>query len=168
VGADVADRRRLGVVSGFRAGTGTDRVRVALAKDLIADVRRFDQQLAANTTAITAVLDEHGTLLREIAGVGPVLAARLLGRTGAPSEFACEAAYAHHTGTSPVQIARAKTNRHRLPRWRSATELCDPHRGHDSDPDSGSAGRTLLRHEDRGGTTTRPDQRRGTGLPTPW
>jgi predicted flap endonuclease-1-like 5' DNA nuclease len=29
-----------------------------------------------------ALLDEHGTRLREIDGIGPVLAARLLGRTG--------------------------------------------------------------------------------------
>ena len=63
------------------------------------------------------LLDEHGTRLREIAAVGPVLAARLLGRTGAPCRFACEAAYANHTGTSPVQIASAETNRHRLSRY---------------------------------------------------
>jgi hypothetical protein len=35
------------VLNGFRPRAGTDRVRVSLAKDLIADVRRFDQQLAA-------------------------------------------------------------------------------------------------------------------------
>ena len=38
-------------------------------------------------------------------------------RTGAPSRFASEAAYANHTGTSPVQIASAETNRHRLSRY---------------------------------------------------
>jgi hypothetical protein len=43
---------------------------VALAKDLIADVRRFDDHLAANAKMITALFDEHGTRLREIDGVG--------------------------------------------------------------------------------------------------
>jgi transposase len=33
---------------GFRARTGPDRIRVELAKELIADVRRFDEQLVAN------------------------------------------------------------------------------------------------------------------------
>jgi transposase len=47
-----------------------DRIRVALAKDLIADVRRFDDHLAANAKTITALFDEHGTRLREIDGVG--------------------------------------------------------------------------------------------------
>jgi hypothetical protein len=36
---------------------------VELAKELIADVRRFDEQLAANAATMTALLDEHGTRL---------------------------------------------------------------------------------------------------------
>ena len=105
------------VLSGFRPRTATDRVRVALAKDSIADIRRLDQQLAASIASITAVLDEHGTRLRETDGVGPVLAARLLGRTGTPSRFASEASYANYTGTAPIQIASAETDRHRLSRY---------------------------------------------------
>ena len=53
-----------------------------LAEDLIADVRRLDDQLAANAKKMTALLDEHGTRLRDVDGIGPVLAARLFGRTG--------------------------------------------------------------------------------------
>jgi transposase len=87
---------------GFRPRTSPDRIRVELAKELIADVRRFDEQMAANAKTMTALLDEHGTRLREIDGVGPVLAARLLGRTGSPKRFASAAAYANYTGTAPV------------------------------------------------------------------
>ncbi len=83
--------------------------RVALAKDLIADIRRRDKQLAASIASSTAVLDEDGTRLREIDGVGPVLAARLLGRTGTPSRYA---SYANYTGTAPVQTASAETEAH--------------------------------------------------------
>ena len=50
-----------------------------LAKELIAGVRRFDEQLAANAATMTALLDERGTRLRVVDGIGPVLAARLLG-----------------------------------------------------------------------------------------
>lgn len=102
---------------GFRPRTGPDRVRVELAKELIADVRRFDEQLKANAARIAVLLDEHGTRLREIDGIGPVVAARLLGRTGTPSRFASEAAYANYTGTAPVQIASADSSRHRLSRY---------------------------------------------------
>ena len=102
---------------GFRPQTGPDRIRVALAKDLIADIRRFDEQLAANAKTMTALLDEHGTRLREIDGVGPVLAARLLGRSGSPKRFVSAAAYANYTGTAPVQIASADSSQHRLSRY---------------------------------------------------
>ena len=101
---------------GLRARTGPDRIRVELAKELIADVRRFDEHLAANAAKMIALLDEHGTTLREIDGIGPILAARLLGRTGSPSRFASAAAYANYTGTAPVQIASADASRHRLSR----------------------------------------------------
>jgi transposase len=47
------------------------------------------------------LLDEHGTHLRNIDGVGPVLAARILGRNGRASRFPTAAAYANYTGTAP-------------------------------------------------------------------
>jgi transposase len=45
---------------GLRPRTGPDRIRVELAKELIADVRRFDEQLAANTAKTTAVRNCSG------------------------------------------------------------------------------------------------------------
>jgi len=110
---------------GLRARTGPDRIRVELAKELIADVRRFDEHLAANAAKMTALLDEHGTTLREIDGIGPILAARLLGRTGSPSRFASAAAYANYTGTAPVQIASADASRHRLGSPIGTGMMCD-------------------------------------------
>ena len=95
---------------GLRPRTGPDRIRVELAKDLVADVRRLDEQLTANAAKMTALLDEHGTRLRDVDGIGPVLAARLLGRTGPASRFASAAAYANYTGTAPVQIAGADSS----------------------------------------------------------
>ena len=75
------------------------------------------EQLKANAAKLAVLLDEHGTRLREIDGVGPVLAARLLGRTGSPGRFVSAAAYGNYTGTAPVQIASADSSRHRLSRY---------------------------------------------------
>lgn len=58
------------LLRGLRARTLSDRVRVGLCKDLIADVRRLDQRLAANQKDIDRLLDEHGTRLRELDGIG--------------------------------------------------------------------------------------------------
>jgi hypothetical protein len=55
--------RATAALRGFRPQAGPDRIRVALAKELIADVRRFDEQLAASAKTMTALLDEHGTRL---------------------------------------------------------------------------------------------------------
>lgn len=49
---------------GLRAQTLSDRVRVGLCKDLIADIRRLDRQLATNQADIDQLLVEHGTRLR--------------------------------------------------------------------------------------------------------
>jgi transposase len=94
-----------------------ERVRLQLCRELIADVRRLDQQLADNQAEATRLLDEHGTRLREIDGVGPVLAARIIGRTGHASRFATPAAYATYNGTAPVEVASAEHECHRLNRY---------------------------------------------------
>ncbi|WP_067681853.1 IS110 family transposase [Nocardia miyunensis] len=105
------------VLREFRPRTASDRARAQVCKDLIADVRRLDQQLAANEKEAETLLDEHGTRLRDIDGVGPVLAARLIGRTGTPSRFPTAAAFATYNGTAPVEIASADHRVHRLNRF---------------------------------------------------
>jgi transposase len=101
---------------GFRARSTPERARLSICRDLIADIRRLDQQLAANEKESSRLLDEHGTRLREVHGVGPILAARLLGRTGPVSRFPTAAAYATYNGTAPIEIASADSQRHRLNR----------------------------------------------------
>ncbi|MBF6353370.1 IS110 family transposase [Nocardia higoensis] len=105
------------VLHRFRARTLSDRVRVGLYKDLIADVRRLDRQLSINQKDLDELLDEHGTRLRTIDGIGPVLAARLIGRTGPATRFPSAAAFANYNGTAPVEIASADRRIHRLSRY---------------------------------------------------
>ncbi|MFE9789808.1 IS110 family transposase [Nocardia salmonicida] len=105
------------VLRGFRPRVKADRVRLELCKELIADLRRLDQQLAANQKESEQLLDEYGTRLRDIDGVGPVLAARLIGRTGSASRFVSAPAYATYNGTAPIEIASADHQRHRLNRY---------------------------------------------------
>jgi transposase len=53
-----------------------------LAGDLVADVRNIDRRVAAAEDRITAAVAHSKTSLVELFGVGPVLAARLLGEVG--------------------------------------------------------------------------------------
>ncbi|WP_430336327.1 IS110 family transposase [Rhodococcus sp. ACT016] len=49
-------------------------------------------------------------------GVGTATAARILARTGNPTRFPNESAFANYTGTVPVEIVSADKQRHRLSR----------------------------------------------------
>ena len=49
-------------------------------------------------------------------GIGPVTAARLIGRSGRPSRFPSSAAFAAYSGVAPVEVASAEHARHRLSR----------------------------------------------------
>ena len=51
-----------------------------------------------------------------ICGIGPLVAAKLLGETHAVARFSSEAAFAAHTGTAPVPASSGITRRHRLNR----------------------------------------------------
>ena len=113
---DLTAAKAATILRGLRPVTDTDRVRKSLARDLLADIRRYDTQLADNATTMDELLDLHGTTLRTIPGVGPVMAARIIGRTGQASRFPTSAAYADYTGAAPVEIASADSSRHRLSR----------------------------------------------------
>lgn len=105
-----------GLLRGVRAHGTADQTRLGLCRDLIADIRRLDTALTRNEKHMAAALDEHGTRLREVDGIGHVIAARLIGRTGRVSRFPTAAAFAAYAGAAPVQVASADSDRHRLNR----------------------------------------------------
>lgn len=76
----------------------------------------LDARLKANTAAIADAVKDAGSTLLETAGVGPILAGRLISRTGRASRFSSPAAYANYAGVAPVEIASADKTRHRLSR----------------------------------------------------
>ena len=57
-----------------------------------------------------------GSRLTETVGVGPVIAGRLLGRTGRASRFPTAPHFASYTGAAPVEVASGERARHRLSR----------------------------------------------------
>jgi transposase len=74
------------------------------------DIRQLEHDLKA------AVAARRPLRLLGICGVGPLVAAKLLGETHAVARFASEAAFAAHTGTAPVPASSGLTQRHRLNR----------------------------------------------------
>ena len=63
------------------------RERHRLAFELLDDIARYDPQRKASNARIRVVVIVSGTSLTEIFGVGPVIAATLLGHTGDIARF---------------------------------------------------------------------------------
>jgi transposase len=96
--------------------TAADVERKRIARELLADVRRLDRQIKTASQAIRTAVSEHGTSLTQVYGVGPVLAAKLLGHTGDITRFPDRDHFASYTGTAPVEASSGDVRRHRLNR----------------------------------------------------
>jgi transposase len=93
-----------------------DLQRTALARELVGDLRRLDTALERNATEITAAVRENGTTLTEMLGIGPVLAAKIIGHTAAVTRFPTRHHYASYSGTAPIEASSGDQRRHRLSR----------------------------------------------------
>ncbi len=92
------------------------RTRRWLAADLVRDVRRLDRQLSELEGRIREALEEASTGLTRLFGVGPILAAKIIGQVGAIARFPGKAHFASYTGTAPIEASSGDVVRHRLSR----------------------------------------------------
>jgi transposase len=90
--------------------------RKALARDLLAEVRRFDHELEQLTVRIGEAVKASGTTVTNVHGVGPIVACYLLGHTGNIDRFPSAGHYARYNGTAPVAASTSAQHRHRLNR----------------------------------------------------
>jgi transposase len=82
---------------------------------VLRDVRTLDRKIAELNGRIEAEVEASGTTLTEIFGIGPILAARIIGTVGDVSRFPTKAHYfASYSGTAPVETSSGEVVRHRL------------------------------------------------------
>jgi transposase len=93
---------------------GVERHRLAL--ELVAEIDHLDTVLRASRATITTAVAASGTTLREIFGVGPIVAAMLIGHSGDPTRFTTPSRYAAYTGTAPVEFSSGGRITHRRSR----------------------------------------------------
>jgi transposase len=82
----------------------------------VADLRRLDRALAGNAEQIQAAVAASGTTLTALHGIGPVLAAKILGHTSNITRFPTRHHYASYCGTAPIEASSGEHRRHRLSR----------------------------------------------------
>jgi transposase len=96
--------------------TPVERARHGLALEHLEDLRRFDDQMRASKTRIAAAVTESGTTLTELFGVGPVVAAMVIGYSGDVTRFRNRDHFAAYTGTAPIEVSSGGRITHRLSR----------------------------------------------------
>jgi len=87
-----------------------------LAVELVGELRRIDRRIAEATQALSDAVAASGTTLTRLLGVGDVVAAKLLARTGPISRFPSAAAFASFCGVAPIEVSSGDVVRHRLSR----------------------------------------------------
>jgi transposase len=95
---------------------GDRSVRAELLRRRFTELRRLDRGIAAMDLRIAEGVLQTGTSLTQVPGVGPFIAAKILGEVGDPSRIRSKAAFAVLSGTAPLPASSGKTQRHRLNR----------------------------------------------------
>jgi transposase len=79
--------------------------RVELAEELLEDLRRVDRQLAESKRRLEQVVAASATTTIDIFGVGPVVAATVVGVTGDIARFPTRDRFAAFNGTAPIEVS---------------------------------------------------------------
>ncbi|MFI5909863.1 transposase [Dactylosporangium sp. NPDC051541] len=88
----------------------------ALAVELLTELRRLDRRIANATDIVAAAVAASATTLTDLYGIGELLAAKILSRTGAIARFRSPAAFASFAGVAPIEVSSGDVKRHRLSR----------------------------------------------------
>jgi transposase len=108
----VSDAERL--MASITPQTAAQQVRYDLALELLDDVRRLDAQTKESHRRIRVAVKASGTSLTELYGVGPIIAAQLIGYTGDVRRFANRDAFASYNGAAPIELSSGGRVVHRL------------------------------------------------------
>jgi transposase len=92
------------------------RARCELAAEFPADLRRLDTQLRESKKKLAVVVRASGTTFTGIFGVGPVIAATVIGDVGDVSRFPSRDRFAAYNGTAPVEVSSGDRKIYRLSR----------------------------------------------------
>jgi transposase len=115
VGGTLSVHRAARILRGIRPQGTSARLRRRLASEVLRDIRTLERKIASLNERIEAEVEASGTTLTEIFGVGPILAAKIIGTVGSVARFPTKAHYfASYSGTAPLEASSGGMVRHRL------------------------------------------------------
>ena len=114
VAGKLSAERAARILRAIRPKGASARLRRRLASEVLRDIRTLDRKIADLNGRIEAEIEASGTTLTQIFGVGPILAATILGTVGSVARFPTKAHFASYAGTAPVEASSGEVVRHRL------------------------------------------------------
>lgn len=98
------------------ARSPVEATRKDIASEHLEDLRRLDDQIKAAKARIRTAVAATSTSLTGLFGVGPFVAAIIIGHSGDVSRFRSRDHYAAYTGTAPIEVSSGGRVVHRLSR----------------------------------------------------
>ena len=100
----------------FVPSGAVEAARCELATEFLADLRRVDVQMREAKKKLTVAVRASGTSLTEVFGVGPIVAATVIGEVRDVSRFADRDHFAAYNGTAPIEVSSGRRKIYRLSR----------------------------------------------------
>jgi transposase len=104
------------VLSGLSPRDAIDTARLEFAEVLLEDLRRIDHQRRDTRRRLTRLVAASKTGLTDLYGVGPIIAATVLGYVGDISRFPTRDQFAADNGTAPIEVSSGNRRIYRLSR----------------------------------------------------
>ena len=104
------------LLASIEPATAVDAARCELAADFLDDLRRIDAQLRETRKKLATAVQASGTSLTGLFGVGPVIAAAVIGDVKDVSRFPGRDHFAAYDGTAPIEVSSGQRTVYRLSR----------------------------------------------------
>jgi transposase len=88
--------------------------RFELAAELLADMRRLDGQMRESKKKLAVAVKASGTTLTDLFGVGPFVAATVIGDAADVARFGSRDHFASYNGTAPIEVSSGNRKIYRL------------------------------------------------------
>jgi transposase len=104
------------LLEGVTPAGAVEAARCELAAEFLADLRRVDAQMREAKKKLATAVRASGTTVTEVFGVGPVVAATVIGDVRDVSRFADRDHFAAYNGTAPIEVSSGRRKIYRLSR----------------------------------------------------
>jgi transposase len=106
----------IAVVDGFVADSPLAQAKLELARDLVADLQRIDAQRREVKRRVARAVTAAPTSITDVYGVGPIVAATVLGYVRDIRRFPSRDRFASYNGTAPIEVSSGDRKIYRLSR----------------------------------------------------